>query len=75
MLAAMLEELMDFQVNMSQICEVHREERMLRVPFTSSNLQKSEPRIRPVLKLRPGIPKKCLTPGVPGPCWAWQLRH
>ena len=36
MLAAMLEELMEFQVDMSQICEVHREERMLRVRFTSS---------------------------------------
>ena len=36
MLAAMLEQLLDFHVDMSQICEVHREERMLRVRFTSS---------------------------------------
>ena len=36
MLAAMLEQLMDFHVDMSQISEVHRDERMLRVRFTSS---------------------------------------
>ena len=36
MLAAMLEQLMDFHADMSQISEVHRDERMLRVRFTSS---------------------------------------
>lgn len=36
MLAAMLEQLLEFRVDMDQVSEVHREERLLRVRFTSS---------------------------------------
>ena len=36
MLSAMLEQLLDFRVDMQQISEVHREERQLRVRFTYS---------------------------------------
>ena len=35
MLAAMLEQLMEFSLNMEQVSEIHREERLLRVRFTT----------------------------------------